>query len=64
MDTSPDWTPWVMSGRSAARLRYGLAMPPAAVIAAEAAVVARNRRRDMGLRRIMEFLQLQNERRA
>ena len=26
-DTSPDWMPWVMTGRSAARLRYGRAMP-------------------------------------
>jgi hypothetical protein len=49
-----------MSGRSAARLRYGATMPPAAVIAVEAAVVARNRRRDMGMRMIMEFLQLEN----
>src|SRR5215470_1373119 len=30
---SPDCRPWVMSGRSAARLRYGLAMPPAHVSA-------------------------------
>src|SRR5882762_9976949 len=37
--------PWVMTGRSAARLRPGLAMPPTAVIAADEAAVVRNRRR-------------------
>jgi hypothetical protein len=36
---------WVISGRSAARLRQGLAMPPTAVIAADEAAVVRNRRR-------------------
>src|SRR5262245_16507399 len=45
VDTSPDWTPWVMTGRSAARLRYGLAMPPSAVMDSEDAAVATNRRR-------------------
>ena len=38
IDTSPDWMPWVMIGRSAARLKAGLAiMPPTAVTAADAA---------------------------
>src|SRR5215211_4624503 len=44
-ETSPDWTPWVTRARSAARLRYGLAIVPAAVIAADAAAVPRKRRR-------------------
>src|SRR5262245_4157371 len=43
--TSPDWTPWVMTGRSAARLSAGLAMPPAAAIAADEAAVVKKRRR-------------------
>src|SRR5258708_18652250 len=33
--TSPDCTPWVMTGRSAARLRYGIAMIPAPSAAVE-----------------------------
>ena len=37
-------------------------MPPTAEIAVDAAVIARNRRRDMGIRRIMEFLQFKEER--
>ncbi len=44
-DTSPDWMPWVMIGRSLARLREGLAMPPSTVAAAVAPAVDRNRRR-------------------
>jgi hypothetical protein len=44
-ETSPDWTPWVMTGRSAARLSAGLAMPPAAAIAADEAAVVKKRRR-------------------
>src|SRR6266540_4062837 len=44
-DTSPDWMPWVMRGRSAARLRNGLAVPPSAVIAADEATVVKRRRR-------------------
>jgi hypothetical protein len=47
-----------MSGRSAARLRYGLASPPTAEIAAEAAAVVRNRRRGKWMRTVMETLQL------
>src|SRR6266478_7421008 len=42
-DTSPDCTPWLIEGRSAARLTIGRAMPPAATIPA-AADVFRNRR--------------------
>jgi hypothetical protein len=42
-ETSPDWIPCVMSGRSAARLIAGLAMP--LVTAPAAAAVIRNRRR-------------------
>src|SRR5215510_11261647 len=45
VDTSPDWMPWVMTGRSAARLRYGLAIPPSAVMDSEDAAVVTNRRR-------------------
>src|SRR5438128_9013856 len=45
VDTSPDWMPWVITGRSAARLRYGLATPPTAVADSDDAAVARNRRR-------------------
>src|SRR5712672_3675077 len=45
VDTSPDWMPWVITGRSAARLRYGLAMPPTAVTDSDDAAVATNRRR-------------------
>src|SRR5712692_4969641 len=44
-DTSPDWMPWVMIGRSFARLREGLAMPPSTVTAAVAPAVDKNRRR-------------------
>src|SRR6516225_6211881 len=44
-ETSPDWTPWVMTGRSAARLSAGLAIPPAAAIAADEAAVVKKRRR-------------------
>src|SRR6516164_4901649 len=44
-ETSPDWTPWVITGRSAARLSAGLAMPPAAAIAADEAAVVKKRRR-------------------
>src|SRR5262245_44708846 len=43
--TSPDWTPWVITGRSAARLNAGLAMPPAAAITADEAAVVKKRRR-------------------
>jgi len=43
--TSPDCTPWVICGRSAARLRYGIAITPAPV----AAAVERNRRREIFL---------------
>jgi hypothetical protein len=42
IETSPDWMPWVISGRSAVRLSAGLAM---AEIAAEDAAVPRKRRR-------------------
>jgi hypothetical protein len=45
IETSPDWMPWVISGRSAARLAYGLAMLPAAVIATDDATLVKNRRR-------------------
>jgi hypothetical protein len=45
VDTSPDATPCVMAGRSGARLSDGRAMPPKAVIAAEAATVFISRRR-------------------
>src|SRR5262245_20585437 len=55
-ETSPDWMPWVMTGRSAARLRYGLRTT--ADIVVDAAAVARNRRRDRGMRTVMETLQL------
>src|SRR5215831_5631907 len=44
-ETSPDWTPWVITGRSAARLNAGLAMPPAAAIATDEAAVVKKRRR-------------------
>src|SRR5262249_44402651 len=44
-DPPPDWTPWVTTGRSAARRREGLAMPPSAAPASVAAAVERNRRR-------------------
>src|SRR5262245_5368824 len=44
-DTSPDWMPWVITGRSAARLSAGLPMPPSAAPATDAAAVVRNRRR-------------------
>src|SRR5262249_2633428 len=44
-DTSPDWMPCVMLGRSAARLSAGLATPANAVAVAEEARVARNPRR-------------------
>jgi len=43
--TSPDCTPWLITGRSAARLRYGIAMLPARPIPVAVAVV-RKRRRD------------------
>src|SRR5262249_53696908 len=43
-ETSPDWTPWVITGRSAARLSAGLAMPPAAAITADEAAVVKKRR--------------------
>ncbi len=45
VETSPDWTPCVTAGRSAARLRAGLAIPPTAPIAADDAAAASNRRR-------------------
>src|SRR5260370_32111806 len=48
-DTSPDCTPWLIEGRSAARLTVGRAMPPAATIPA-AADVFRKRRRVIGWR--------------
>jgi hypothetical protein len=44
-ETSPDWMPWVMSGRSAARLSAGLGQPPTATTAADDAAVVSNRRR-------------------
>src|SRR5258705_10429195 len=47
-DTSPDWMPWVISGRSAARLRYGRLIPPSVEMAVDAAAVFKNRRRDGG----------------
>jgi hypothetical protein len=37
--------PWVMTGRSAARLSAGLASPPAATKAADDAAPVKNRRR-------------------
>ncbi len=43
--TSPDCSPWVMIGRSAARLKYGLAIPPAIVIAAVETEAPMKRRR-------------------
>jgi hypothetical protein len=51
IETSPDWMPWVMRGRSAARLRAGLAIPTAA-IAADDAPTVRKRRRVSALVRI------------
>ena len=45
VDTSPDWMPWVIIGRSAARLRYGLKIPLMAVTDSDDAAVAANRRR-------------------
>src|SRR5262245_39394531 len=45
VDTSPDWMPWVITGRSAARLTYGLATPPIAATDSDDAAVAKNRRR-------------------
>src|SRR6266511_542040 len=47
-DTSPDWMPWVMIGRSPTRLREGRAMPPSTVTAAVAPAVDKNRRRVSG----------------
>src|SRR5262249_16777964 len=44
-ETSPDWTPWVITGRSAARLNAGLAKPPVAAITADEAAVVKKRRR-------------------
>src|SRR6187431_3335496 len=44
-DTSPDWMPWVMAGRSAARLRYGRASPSRPPITAAEPAVAKSRRR-------------------
>src|SRR5262245_23348243 len=44
-ETSPDWMPWVMTGRSAARLSEGLAMPSSRPTAAVAPTADRNRRR-------------------
>src|SRR5215472_1002301 len=44
-DTSPDCTPWVIVGRSAAKLRAGRAMPETAVRVAADAPVASKRRR-------------------
>ena len=44
-DTSPDCTPCVTTGRSAARLTNGRAMPPAADKAADEPSVASSRRR-------------------
>ena len=44
-ETSPDCTPCVISGRSAARLRYGLAIDPMAEKAVADAAVANSRRR-------------------
>jgi hypothetical protein len=43
--TSPDCRPWVMRGRSAARLTAGRAIIPSAVSPADAAPAARSRRR-------------------
>src|SRR5262245_51561564 len=60
-ETSPDWMPWVMSGRSAARLRWGLPTPPTAEIALDAAVVAKKRRRDTNMRIVMEILAWKKE---
>src|SRR5712671_6299087 len=53
-DTSPDCTPWLIEGRSAARLTFGRAIPPAAAIPATADVF-RNRRRviDWRMRMLM-----------
>ena len=53
--TSPDCRPWVICGRSAARLRYGVAMLPSAA-APEAAVVARKCRRE--IRIVMQASQM------
>src|SRR5206468_918759 len=48
-DTSPDCTPWLSEGRSAARLTSGRATPPTAAILAPAEVF-RNRRREIDWR--------------
>ena len=44
-ETSPDWMPWVMTGRSAARLSEGLAMPSSRPTAAVAPAADRKERR-------------------
>src|SRR5215468_987818 len=49
-DTSPDCTPWLIEGRSAARLTIGRARPPPAATIPAAADVFRNRRRVNGFR--------------
>ena len=41
-DTSPDWMPWVMRGRSVAKQRCGFAMPPNKVRPEDAAAVEEN----------------------
>ena len=46
-DTSPDWMPWVINGRSAARLMYGRAMPSSVTSAAAEPALASRRRRVM-----------------
>src|SRR5215468_9366829 len=48
-ETSPDCTPWLIEGRSAARLTIGRQMPLAAAIPARADVLS-NRRRVIGWR--------------
>jgi hypothetical protein len=54
IETSPDWMPWVMTGRSAARLSEGLAMPSSRLTAAVAPAADRKERRvsDARLRRV------------
>jgi hypothetical protein len=47
-DTSPDCTPWVICGRSAAKLSAGRARPPSSAIAADA--VCSNPRRVSAVR--------------
>ncbi len=52
-EMSPDCTPWLIAGRSLARLMKGLAMPPKPVNAVAATPVARKRRLSVMMRPLM-----------